>query len=261
MLCAVVCPNDAFHENIKPEGEIDLKEFPSLGKFYKIDHDKCNEDPENEVCKLCIESRERNNVEKYHKIVDECPSNCFSIDSPLKGKVDLKTNMLFKCDPQGCKACVNICPTESFFIPKTAEDVKKYGKIACNEDECFYCGACENSCPDDLIIVNRKEVEILEPQKMGNYPWIEGWIRNIKAILRKRLIHKKEQPKIPLIKKEVKKAKEKVEEVPQLSDEEREKLRTLNEKIQKFLGSKKVRYWMEQKKVDKISKELDKFLD
>ncbi|MGV9141595.1 MAG: hypothetical protein ACOC1X_01510, partial [Promethearchaeota archaeon] len=110
------------------------------------------------------------------------------------------------------------------------------------------------------IIVNRKDVEILDPQKRGNYPWIEGWIRNIKAILRKRLVHEKEQIKIPLIKKEVKKTIEKIEEVPQLSDEDREKLRALNEKIQKFLGSKKVRYWMEQKKVDRVSKELDKFL-
>jgi len=59
--------------------------------------------------------------------------------------------------------CINICPTESFFIPESAEDVIKYGKIACKEDECFYCRACENSCPDDLIIVKRKEIEINDP--------------------------------------------------------------------------------------------------
>ncbi|TXT54177.1 MAG: 4Fe-4S ferredoxin-type, iron-sulfur binding domain protein [Promethearchaeota archaeon] len=261
MLCAVVCPNDAFHENVDPEGEIDLKEFPSLGKFYEIDEEKCEEDPNDEICQLCIESRERHNIEAYHKITDECPCKCFSIKSPLAGEVVLKENMLWKCDPQGCKACVNICPTESFFIPKTAEDVKKYGKIACNEDECFYCGACENSCPDDLIIVDRTEVQIHDPEKRGNYPWIEGWIKNIKSILRKKLVHKKEQIRIPIIKKKIKKVKEKIEEVPQLSQEEREKLQKLNEKLQKFLSSTKVRYWMEQEKVGKISKELDKFLE
>lgn len=39
ILRAIVCPNNAFHENIKPEGQIDLNEFPTIGKFYKIDMD------------------------------------------------------------------------------------------------------------------------------------------------------------------------------------------------------------------------------
>jgi 4Fe-4S ferredoxin len=170
--------------------------------------------------------------------------------------------MLHKCDPQGCKACVIICPTESFFIPESAEDVKKYGKIACNEDECFYCGACENSCPDDLIIVNRKEVEIIDPKKPGNYPWIQGWINSIKEILRKRLIQGKLQIEIPIIEEEVKKIKEKIEEtIPQLSKEDRKKLFELNEKIQTFLRSPKIRYWIKDKKTDKINHELKKTLN
>lgn len=170
--------------------------------------------------------------------------------------------MLHKCDPQGCKACVNICPTESFFIPEKAVDVKKYGKIACNEDECFYCGACENSCPDDLIIVERKEILINDPEKVGNYPWIEGWIKNIKEIFRKRLITGKEQISIPIIEEEVKRIKEKiVEEVPQLSKEDRKKLIELNEKVQTLLKSSKIRYWIKDKKTEKIRKELNKILN
>jgi 4Fe-4S ferredoxin len=169
--------------------------------------------------------------------------------------------MLHKCDPQGCKACVNICPTESFFIPESAEDVMKYGKIACNEDACFYCGACENSCPDDLIIVERKNVEIKDPKKPGNFPWIEGWINSIKEILRKRLIRGKLQKEIPIIEEEVKKVKEKIEEkIPQLSKEEKEKLNELNEKIQAFLKSSKIRYWINDKKTKKITEELKKIL-
>jgi len=169
--------------------------------------------------------------------------------------------MLHKCDPQGCKACVNICPTESFFIPERAEDVMKYGKIACNEDDCFYCGACVNSCPDDLIIINRREIEIKDPKKKGGYPWIQGWINNIKEILRRRLIEGKEQIEIPIIEEEIKKVKEKVEEViPQLSKKEREKLHELNEKIQSFLRSSKIRYWIKDKKTKKILKELKKIL-
>jgi len=261
MLCAIVCPNDAFHENITPENQINLEEYPSIGKFFKIDMEKCIEDSKNKICKLCLKVRDRNNIKDYFKIQKECPVKCFSINSPIKGEVIIKKSMLHKCDPQGCKACVNICPTESFFIPESAEDVKKYGKIACNEDECFYCGACENSCPDDLIIVDRKQVEIVDPIKPGNYPWVQGWISSIKQILKKALIRGKKQIEIPIIEEEVKKVKEKIEEsIPQLSKEDREKLNELNEKIQDFLKSPKIRYWIKDKKTQKIANELNKFL-
>ncbi|MHA2392282.1 MAG: 4Fe-4S binding protein [Promethearchaeota archaeon] len=262
MLCAIICPNDAFHENIEPEGQIDLDEYPMIGSFYKIDFDKCIEDKNDKTCQLCLTVRERNHIEDYYLIQKGCPTHCFSIDSPLKGEVVIKKSMLHKCDPQGCKACVNICPTESFFIPEKAEDVKKYGKIACREDDCFYCGACENSCPDDLIRVERKDIEIKDPKRLGNFPWIKGWINNIEEILRERLIYGKEPVQIPLIEEEVKKVKEKIEEeVPQLSKEEREKLGELNDKIQSFLKSSKIRYWIKDRKTDKIRQELKKLLD
>lgn len=261
MLCAIVCPNDAFRENIEPADQIQLEQYPTIGKFYKIDIDKCIEDPKNEICQLCLEVRDNNNVKEYFKIQKECPVQCFSIDSPIEGDVIIKKNMLYKCDPQGCKACVNICPTESFFIPTTAEDVKKYGKIACKENQCFFCGACENSCPDDLIVVERKNVKIIDPAKQGNYPWINGWVKNIKEILRKRLLQSKEPVEIPIIEEEIKKVKEKIEEeVPQLSNDERMQLNELNDKIQNFLRSSKIRYWIKDKKIDKITKELRKVL-
>ncbi len=262
MLCAIVCPNDAFHEFIEPEGQINLEEYPSIGKFYKIDMDKCNEDKNNEICQLCLKVRDRNNVRDYYKLQKECPTQCFHIDSPIEGGVIIKKNMLYKCDPQGCKACVVFCPTESFFIPESAEDVKKYGKIACNEDDCFYCGACVNSCPDDLIIVERKNLEIFNPKKEGQFPWIKGWIKSLKEILRKRLISGKEPINIPIIEEEIKKVKEKIEEeIPQLSKEDREKLQELNEKIQEFLKSKKIRYWIKDGKSKKVSSELKKLFN
>ena len=261
MLCAVVCPNDAFRESIKPEEQINLDEFPSIGKFYKIEQEKCIVDERNEICQLCISARERNHIKDFFKIQKECPTHCFSIDSPIEGEVNIKKNKLHKCDPNGCKACVNICPTESFFIPESAEDVKKYGKIACNEDACFYCGACENSCPDGLIVVERKDIIINDPKKNGNFPWIKGWINGIKEILRQRLIPGKEPIEIPLIEREVEELKEQVEEeIPQLSDEDRKKLKELNDKIQTLLRSSKVRYWMKDKKVNNITKELKKIL-
>ncbi len=94
MLCAVVCPNDAFHENIIPKEQIDLNDFPSIGKFYKIDMNKCIEDSKNHICELCLSVRERNNITDYYEIQKECPTGCFSIDSPLEGEVIIKKNMI-----------------------------------------------------------------------------------------------------------------------------------------------------------------------
>jgi len=261
MLCAIVCPTDAFHENIEPEGQINLKEFPSIGKFYEIDVDKCKENLENEICHLCLKVRDRNHAEEYYKLQKECPEGAFKIRSPIEGTVKIKRNQLFRCDPSGCKACINICPTDSFFIPESAEDVMKYGKIACNEEACFYCGACENSCPDDLILVERKAIEVLKPEIEGNFPWIRGWIKNIEEILRKRLITGKEPLEIALVEQEIQKVSEQVEEeIPQLSEEDKKKLDELNQKIQALLKTPKIRYWIKDKKIDKISKELKKVL-
>ena len=94
MLCAIVCPTDAFHENITPEGQIDLHEFPSIGNFYEIEMDKCKENPDNEICQLCLNVRERNHVEEYYKIQNECPEQCFKIRSPIEGTVNIKKPML-----------------------------------------------------------------------------------------------------------------------------------------------------------------------
>jgi len=262
MLCAIVCPNDAFHEHIAPEGQIDLDQYPHLAHFYEIEEDKCIDDKSNEICQLCLDARKRNRIKDYYKIQQECPTQCFKISSPLSGEVVLKEHMLWKCDPTGCKACVNICPVESFFIPETAEEVKKYGKIACDEDNCIYCGACENSCPDNLIIVERREIKIEDPKKKGHYPWIDGWIRNIKEIITRRVVEAgKDQIEIPVIIEEVKEAKERVEEeVPQLSEEEKKKLQELNEKIQSLLKSSKIRYWIKDGKTEKVGAEVKKVL-
>ncbi len=262
MLCAVVCPTNAFHEHIAPEGQIDLDEFPRLSQFYEIDEEKCIEDESKEICRVCLEARDRNRVKEFYEIQEKCPADCFKLKSSIEGEVILRQSMLWKCDPTGCKACVNICPTESFFIPKTAEDVKKYGKIACDEDNCIYCGACQNSCPDELIFVERSNIEILDPKKVGNYPWIDAWVKHIKDVIKRRIIQvEKKQIEIPVVIEEIKKAKKRVEEeIPQISEEEREQLNKLNERIQSLLKSTKVRYLIERGSAEKVGEEINKAL-
>ena len=79
MLCVVVCPTDAFHENIEPEGQISLEEFPAIDKFYTIDFNKCTEDKDNEICQLCLTVRDRNHIQDFFKISKECPVNSLKL--------------------------------------------------------------------------------------------------------------------------------------------------------------------------------------
>lgn len=261
MLCPVVCINDVYETTIKPEEQIILDQYPKLKPFYEIDFEKCIKDTKNEICNLCLKVREGNFIKDFFKIQKECPTKCFKLESPIKGEVIIKQNMLHRCDPTGCKACVNICPTESFFIPETAEDVKKYGKIAVKDDDCIYCGACQNSCPEDLIIVKRFDIEIEDPKDSENFSWIQGWRRNIKRILREKLLDKKEQIQIPLPEEELTIPSEEdysLEKIPQLSEADKKIFQKLNNRVQSLLSKSKIRYWIKDRKIDKIKQELKK---
>jgi len=261
MLCPVVCINDVFEKNITPEDQIVLDQYPKLKPFYKIDFEKCIEDSKNEICHLCLKLRDGNYIQDFFKIQKECPAECFNIESPIKGEVLIKQNMLHRCDPTGCKACINICPTECFFIPEKAEDVQKYGKIAVNEDNCVYCNACENSCPEDLILVKRFDIEIEEPKEKENFPWIKGWASKIKRILREKLLKRKEQTKIPLIEADQIIPSDEdysIEKIPQLSASEKQVFQKLNNKIQSLLEKSKIRYWIKDRKFKKIRQEIKK---
>lgn len=261
MLCPVVCINDVYETTIKPEEQIILAQYPKLKPFYKIDFEKCIKDTKNEICNLCLKVREGNFIKDFLKIQKECPTKCFKIESPIKGEVIIKQNMLHRCDPTGCKACVNICPTESFFIPETAEDVKKYGKIAVKDDDCIYCGACQNSCPEDLIIVKRFDIEIEDPKDSENFPWIQGWGRNIKRILREKLLDKKKQITIPFPEEEQIIPSEEdysLEKIPQLSEADKKIFQKLNDRVQSLLSNQKIRYWIKDRKIEKIKQELKK---
>ncbi|MCK4281632.1 MAG: 4Fe-4S dicluster domain-containing protein [Candidatus Lokiarchaeota archaeon] len=261
MLCPVVCINDVYETTIKPEEQLILSQYPKLKPFFKIDLKKCIKDIKNEICNLCLKVQDGNYIKDFLKIQKECPTKCFKIESPIKGEVIIKQNMLHRCDPTGCKACVNICPTESFFIPETAEDVKKYGKIAVKEDDCIYCGACQNSCPEDLIIVKRFDIEIEDPKVKENFPWIQGWRKNIKRILREKLLDKKEQIQIPLPEEELTIPSEEdysLEKIPQLSEADKKIFQKLNNRIKSLLSKSKIRYWIENTKIEKIKQELKK---
>jgi len=74
-------------------------------------------------------------------------------------------------------------------------------------------------------------------------------LKNVLLFLKYLIIAGKQQVKIPIIEEEVKKIKE-----------DKKKLAELNEKVQSFLRSSKIRYWIKDKKTEKVRKELKKIL-
>jgi Fe-S-cluster-containing hydrogenase component 2 len=76
-----------------------------------------------------------------------CPYEALKVEKPFTGEV--KIVKLEKCDPTGCNNCFNICPVDAIYPTGTAD------KIAIL-DHCVYCGACEHSCPYDVLEVERE---------------------------------------------------------------------------------------------------------
>ncbi|MBN2155744.1 MAG: 4Fe-4S dicluster domain-containing protein [Candidatus Lokiarchaeota archaeon] len=181
-MCVSVCINSVYEIADELGQPIHNVDFPLLRQMWVYDKSTCKKDEKNEMCKKCSEIRDPVNIERgrHHakeliQVVNNCPTQSMTFISPFEGEVVILKEQLYKCDPNGCKACVNICPTESFFIPQTAEEVVKYGKIACNEETCMYCGACENACPEEIIIVRRFSVDLIIPEQSKNKPWMSRW--------------------------------------------------------------------------------------
>ncbi len=150
-LCEEICPNKA----IEVEGKRIVEgELPEVAEVV-IDEEKCI------FCGRCVKA---------------CPYEGVVVEKPIKGKVLLYEGLLDdKCDPTGCKACVLICPTRAWSI----ED----GKLAIDEEICILCGACENACHRNLIVVRRDTINVGKNET----PWTGGWLKAVERILGRRL--------------------------------------------------------------------------
>jgi 4Fe-4S ferredoxin len=148
-LCEEICPEDA----IKVEGKrIDFK-LPE-----KIAEISVNQ----ELCSYC----------GYCERV--CPYDAIRTIKPMDGSLKLYEKRLEKCDPLGCKACVNICKHNRVWWISDG--------LHFNEDFCIYCGACENACPYDLIEVRRK---CYYSKELVNSPWREAWDKALDRVMSK----------------------------------------------------------------------------
>jgi 4Fe-4S ferredoxin len=143
-LCAKICPDDAIEVVCKSSTERTIREPKISGELHHND-DTCVK------CGLCA-------------VV--CPYEALEVTKPFSGEVIIKK--LEKCDPTGCNNCFNICPVKAIYPTGTAD------KIAINDDNCFYCGACEHSCPYDVLEVKREGYNVDELEAARNWEKARG---------------------------------------------------------------------------------------
>ena len=143
-----MCPDDAITVKGERRGE-----GPEIKGEAKVDPDKCT------VCGWC-------------KIV--CPYDAVDISKPFDGELTLIDTNVKKCDPSGCHACFNICPSHLWYVPDDGTN------IAARIEMCTYCGACVNACPDDVMKVKRDKVH---HSKIPDKPWASQWNDAIASIL------------------------------------------------------------------------------
>ncbi|MFW9831438.1 MAG: 4Fe-4S dicluster domain-containing protein [Candidatus Thorarchaeota archaeon] len=134
-LCEVICPSDAVKVKCKSSPPRKIKE-PIVKGTMTIDDGRCVD------CTLCA---------------IKCPFEALDVTLPLTGKVEIQH--LEKCDPTGCVNCFNICPTKAIHATGDKD------KIAINEEICVFCGACENACPEQVLLITRDSYQLSQIEK------------------------------------------------------------------------------------------------
>lgn len=115
-----------------------------------------------------------------------CPYDAAKTIKPIEGKLSLFEARMTRCDPVGCGACLKICKFNKVWY--VSEDRKR---VYFNEKFCIYCGACENACPYDLILVERKNYFTKETAR--DAPWRNAWEDAVERILRKERVKQPEK--------------------------------------------------------------------
>lgn len=146
VLCEDICPEDA----IKVTGKKEAAAPPISGNL--LINDNCV------ACGWC-------------KSV--CPYEAIDIFKPFEGEIRLIENHLTRCDPIGCHACFNVCPSNAWHIPPDK-------KIDISSDRCIFCGACKHACWLDAVAVDRTGVTHTHGCAVA---WAGEWERGIESIV------------------------------------------------------------------------------
>ncbi len=223
-LCVDICPEEA----IKVEGkriEADVSDYAEVS----VDDEKCSR------CGYCEEV---------------CPYDAIMVSKPIFGELYLYEPRMYRCDPVGCGACIKVCKhNRVWFVSKDK------GRVHFNERFCIYCGACENSCPYDLIAVKRDVVFTRE--KVVNEPWRESWEEAVYRITKK---VRAEEPRVKFAK--VSQQFEVKEEEFSVTTPDEAAIKLLESRIsvaEKILKRAAVRKAIEEKRFEDFLRMVDKY--
>ncbi len=233
-MCVELCPENAIEVKLIA-GKEKIVPIPEKFGTIEVDQQKCTRAG---WCKLV------------------CPYDAMDLIKPFEGDIKLVERNLPKCDPIGCHACFNICPSKAWYVPKDK-------KIDVEDKLCIYCNACSNACPHRIIEVKRSKAHTTP---LIEAPWRGEWQNAIETIQGKprevaisRIIETRAEEK-PKVEEEVK-APEEIEEIKVL---EKGKLRGRTkqsfETIRKLLKNIKVRYLWERDTAEKATAEIEKRL-
>ncbi|NVM54073.1 MAG: 4Fe-4S binding protein [Candidatus Helarchaeota archaeon] len=211
-LCAKICPTEVFKITCDSKVKRTIKD-PKIEGEAVIDEDKCI------ACGWCV----------------LCPVEAIKLEKFFEGKITLQK--LDKCDPSGCKACIKICPSNAWYLPKDPKE-----KIAVNDDLCLYCGSCELSCPYDCIKLERTKINYTGGDL--TQPWINKWKNAFLSLIGK-VISEIKLKTIPVKIEEIEKIVKEKREIPLVPEEIKSEYLKRLIKIRELLNKVKTRYWVE----------------
>jgi 4Fe-4S ferredoxin len=165
--CAVLCPLSALTMEVDGKETSTIVEneaFPILLKEVTVMKEKCS--PEcglkcqeacpTEALKVSTKNSENGEILEITDVqINEssclycrrcelaCDQDAVVVQKPFMGRINLNADVC----PQGCVACVDICPTHAIQIEN--------GKPKVSDEFCIYCSACEKVCPNEAITVYR----------------------------------------------------------------------------------------------------------
>jgi 4Fe-4S ferredoxin len=162
--CTVLCPLNALE--MKVDGKeistfvkneafpVLLKEITAISEKCDLQCDaKCQEVCPTEAIKVTKKLDAKEQIVKVQ--IDEqlcfycercelaCDRGAIKVRKPFRGRVKLNAELC----PDGCMACVEVCPTHGIQVEN--------GKPKVFSEFCIFCSACQKVCPNQVIEVSR----------------------------------------------------------------------------------------------------------
>ncbi len=228
-VCEVVCPKGRDCFKVDADITWKVKEFSPKGEI-KVDKEKCV------YCGTCEEL---------------CPFEGIIVHKPFEGDI---TVIEEKCDPEGCEACIKICPGRAFFVPKKESIHDQVPKIAVRKGSCNFCGACENACRLEIVCAKRDKMNVTDfPIRSNTNTWKRAFDLLVDGAEPFESYTFLQPPPV----EEVEEKEEEVE-YREVDESILEGIRAGIDSVLSELDKSKVRFQMERGEPEKVKKTLEK---